>query len=188
MNLNHFTDGSFFNKALCGDVRGIPGQGPVNREQFTGTPHRLYHQVCVRQAGGEGFFEKNVRAKGRDLQDPLGMPGRGRTEKDNIRFCALQTDPVIREHALWKNGEVPNGRLHFTWILVADAHNFRIGMVKDHPQVIAHVIMVEVDSCNLPFAHWFVDPGGFLPPDSRKRLLYDQRPEICYRLLRSVLR
>ena len=49
------------------------------------------------------------------------------------------------------------------------------------------VIMVEIYSCNLPFSCRFLS-GGLLPPDSRERLLYNEWPQICDRLLRSVLR
>ena len=48
------------------------------------------------------------------------------------------------------------------------------------------VIMVEIYSCNLPFSCWLLS-GGLLPPDSRERLLYNEWPQICDRLLRSVL-
>ena len=46
------------------------------------------------------------------------------------------------------------GFLHPLGLLVTDSDDFNILVFESHPQIVAHVQMVEVDSGHFPLAHY----------------------------------
>ena len=94
-----------------------------------------------------------MHAVRRDPFGPIGVFGSCGTQHDQIGLGFFQAAPVVGEHLIGTQTEVGDHRLHAVGLFVADADDLDIGMLERHPQVIAHVHVIEIDTGNSVFRH-----------------------------------
>ncbi len=72
-------------------------------------------------------------------------PG-GRTKNDKVRARLLEALIDIREDALIRNAEVPDSHVHSSRLLIANANDLSLAMLRDHAEEVTHVEVIEIDS------------------------------------------
>jgi hypothetical protein len=113
--------------------------------------HRRDHRVRLGQRSGKRLLHDDVRAVRGDLFHPLAMLRGSGTKDDDVRLRLLHAGPVVREHLLLRRTKVPC-RIHKTLrLLIADAHDLGVGMLRGLPQQVAHVKVIEIDARDAPF-------------------------------------
>ena len=81
------------------------------------------------------------------------MASRSGAKDDQIRLSFLDAGTGVGEHLVIGQGEVPASFFHALRLLITDPNDLSVGMVRCHPQQIAHVKVVKINSCNLPAFH-----------------------------------
>ena len=152
----------------CG---GYQASGQLIANSLPRPLHGPLHLIRLGEGGGEGLFHDDVHAKGRDLLGPLPVFSSGRAQQDDVRLGLLQTRPVVAENPVGRNGKIRARLLHALGLLVADADDLDICVLKGHAQIVAHVQMVEVDPGDFPLAHGLARklcPSGYMGRQSKR--------------------
>ena len=139
-------------------MRWIPCQRPINSQTLVFV-HCGSHSVGLSQARGKGLFHDDVGTERCDLFDRLGVPPRCRTQQHNIGFGGFNAGSKIREHSLRRDAKILNALCHFFRRLVTYPHNFNVGMLERHAQIIPHVKVFKIDSGYAPCLIHFLTFG-----------------------------
>ena len=95
------------------------------------------------------------------------MLRRRRAKDDDVGFRLLQAFAVVGEAPFTRDAQLANSFLHPIGPFVTDAHKLDMRMLQGHPQQVAHVEVVEVDSGKSPaflfHGVWLVDYHQAIP-------------------------
>ena len=154
VHLQHFADHVIVDQSLGGDVRGIPAKRPVDGEPHPRLGDGGEDTIGVGERSGERLLEQDVDAQRGDRLDAIGVARRRGAEDRQVRprlpYAAL--DIVI--DSIGGNREVGDRVRHPGPVGIADACDFRVRVLVDLPQQVAHVNVFEADADDAPSPHF----------------------------------
>lgn len=171
VHLNDIADRAVLDQPLRRDVRGIPGDRPVDRETTARPLHGGQHAARVGNACREWLLDEDVEPVRRDALDSVGVLGGGGADDGEVGVGGGEAGLQIGEDPVFGNGELGDRFRHPGAVRMEHARDLGVRMLGHLAQQVAHVHVVEADPQDAVFRHDAQTPvsapGVPLPEGSR---------------------
>src|SRR5262249_23587800 len=88
-----------------------------------------------------------------DARHPFSVTRRRWAKQDNVRLGFLEKLVLILKQSIGRHLKLLRRLIHSDRLIVAQGNNFNVGMLAGHPQIVAHVHVIETDAGNFPASH-----------------------------------